>query len=178
VADEKKSFIRQLLSKEIPGVRRAKDYVDERLTKRIVEPLAQKGYEDVGAAIATIPSTAAEFLLPDTVGDAALMSVPAAGKAAGKVAKAAKAAQEAKLANRVVKAGEEELRGIDRTIKQMDVDVTERAQEIKKEYDKVRPKNKAEMSMQTAMKWAKEELGISPTVLKDIRIPSNLKPVE
>lgn len=82
----KKTMIRKLLETEIPGMRRGKEYLDERLNKRIVEPLAKRGYGDVGAAIATIPSAAAELVLPDTVGEAAVSMLPV-GKATGAAGK-------------------------------------------------------------------------------------------
>lgn len=115
---EKKGTIRKLLEKEIPGVRRAKEYIDERLTKRIVEPLAKRGYEDVGAAIATIPSTAMEVLVPENVGQAALSALPV-GKAMSKGARllqkiqmkkaVIKKAQQAAEDKAIKKAFEEEL---------------------------------------------------------------------
>lgn len=56
-------------SKEIPGAVKAKSKIDEWLTGNIVEPLAARGYPNLGAGLATVPSTIAEFLAPTTPGE-------------------------------------------------------------------------------------------------------------
>lgn len=56
-------------SKEIPGVVKAKSMIDEWLTGNVVEPMANAGYPNLGAGIATVPSTIAEFLIPTTPGE-------------------------------------------------------------------------------------------------------------
>lgn len=87
-------------SKPIPAFVKTKEKFDEFLTENIVEPLASRGYENLGAGLATIPGTAAEFLLPETPDDAMMSVIPGgkAGKAAGKMAK-----EESKLAKIVEK---------------------------------------------------------------------------
>jgi len=49
-----------------PMVEKAKGAFDEFLANRVVEPLAQRGYPTLGAALATVPSTAMEALVPST----------------------------------------------------------------------------------------------------------------
>ena len=56
----------------IPGVQEAKKKFDDYLTENVVNPMAQAGYEDLGAALATIPSVGAELALPSAVGDLAM----------------------------------------------------------------------------------------------------------
>lgn len=56
-------------SKEIPGAVKAKSMIDEWLTGNVVEPMAGAGYPNLGAGIATVPSTIAEFLAPTTPGE-------------------------------------------------------------------------------------------------------------
>lgn len=171
--DSKKSFIRQLLEKEVPGVRRAKEYVDERLTRRVVEPLARKGYEDLGAAIATVPSAALDFIAPDNVGEAALMAIPAAGKATGKVAKAARAAAEARREKELVTASDDVIRSMERAVKEFE-DVDDYAKYIQRRHNAEFPKDK--MDFATARDLAKEEMKIPYSFQEKGRIPSSVKP--
>jgi hypothetical protein len=49
-----------------PMVEKAKGAFDEFLASRVVEPLAQRGYPTLGAALATVPSTAMEAMVPST----------------------------------------------------------------------------------------------------------------
>lgn len=81
----------------IPGVGPAKAKLDEMLTSRVVEPMARAGYPTLGAAMATVPSTLAEALVPSTAADLAgtLLPLPGAklGRGAAKQIKEGKAAQ-------------------------------------------------------------------------------------
>lgn len=54
--------------------------IDEWLTSNVVEPAANAGYPNVGAAVATVPSTLAEWLTPEHPWDA----VPSIGAGVGK----------------------------------------------------------------------------------------------
>jgi hypothetical protein len=60
----------------IPGVEPMKKSLDEMLTGRVVEPMARAGYPTLGAAMATVPSTLAEALVPSTAGDLAGTLIP------------------------------------------------------------------------------------------------------
>lgn len=51
---------------EIPKSKELKSKLDEWLTGNVVEPLAKAGYPNVGAGIATVPSSIAEFLTPES----------------------------------------------------------------------------------------------------------------
>lgn len=51
---------------EIPKSRELKSKLDEWLTGNVVEPMAKAGYPNVGAGIATVPSSIAEFLTPES----------------------------------------------------------------------------------------------------------------
>lgn len=84
----------------IPGAAAMKRKVDDTLTEYVVEPLAARGHEGLGAAIATVPSVIADVVLPDTVGELAMpppirgggkvvdLAAKRAEKAAGNEAKA------------------------------------------------------------------------------------------
>lgn len=56
-------------SKEIPAIKKSKSAIDDWLNNNIVEPMANAGHGDIGAAMATVPSTIAEFMAPSTPGD-------------------------------------------------------------------------------------------------------------
>lgn len=58
------------LFEDIPVAKKAKEKLDDVLTERVVEPLANAGHPDLGAAIATVPSVAADFFLPSAPIDA------------------------------------------------------------------------------------------------------------
>ena len=78
--------LRQNYEAPVPEIERFKQGLDTMLTKRVVEPLARRGYEDLGAGIATVPSTLAEALLPGSMGEMqAVIPFPGA-----KLSKAAK----------------------------------------------------------------------------------------
>lgn len=62
-----------------PMVEKAKGAFDEFLASRVVEPLAQRGYPTLGAALATVPSTAMEALVPSTPDDLMSAVVPMPG---------------------------------------------------------------------------------------------------
>lgn len=59
--------------------------LDSWLQDKVVDPLAKSGHEDLGAAIATVPSTAAEFLAPESEADLAMAVTPV-----GKISKSLK----------------------------------------------------------------------------------------
>lgn len=75
-----------------PAVEKAKASFDEFLGNRVVEPLAQRGYPTLGAALATIPSTAMEALVPSTPDElmAAVVPMPGLKKGSRTAAKAEK----------------------------------------------------------------------------------------
>ena len=49
---------------DLPPAKKAKEKLNDALTEHVVEPLAAAGHPDLGAAIATVPSVAADFLAP------------------------------------------------------------------------------------------------------------------
>jgi polyhydroxyalkanoate synthesis regulator phasin len=51
---------------EIPKSKELKSKLDEWLSGNVVEPMAKAGYPNVGAGIATVPSSIAEFLTPES----------------------------------------------------------------------------------------------------------------
>ena len=53
----------------LPAAQRLKTNIDDFLTGNVVEPLAQRGYPNLGAALATVPSVAAEMMIPSTTGE-------------------------------------------------------------------------------------------------------------
>jgi len=59
-----------------PMVEKAKGAFDEFLASRVVEPLAQRGYPTLGAALATVPSTAMEAMVPSTPDDLMQTVIP------------------------------------------------------------------------------------------------------
>ena len=63
-----------------PGVA-AQEAFDDMLTRRIVDPLAKAGYEDVGAGFAAIPSAAHSMIVPQTEFDVAGTIIPLPGVA-------------------------------------------------------------------------------------------------
>lgn len=78
--------LRQSYEAPVPGVERFKQGLDTMLTENIVEPLARRGYPNLGAGIATVPSTLAEALLPSSMAEMqAVIPFPGA-----KLSKAAK----------------------------------------------------------------------------------------
>ena len=68
--------------------------LDKWLTENVVEPSARAGYPNLGAAAATVPSTVADLVIPQTAADYAGMLLPF-----GKVGKALKG--EAKLSEKL-----------------------------------------------------------------------------
>lgn len=62
-----------------PMVEKAKGAFDEFLASRVVEPLAQRGYPTLGAALATVPSTAMEAMVPSTPDELMSAIVPMPG---------------------------------------------------------------------------------------------------
>lgn len=97
VDDYRQRQLEQGFDVPIPGVGPAKAKLDEMLTSRVVEPMARAGYPTLGAAMATVPSTLAEALVPSTAADLAgtLLPLPGAkfGRGAAKQIKEGKAAQ-------------------------------------------------------------------------------------
>lgn len=79
----------------IPGIAPMKRGFDDMLTSRVVEPMARAGYPDLGAAMATVPSTLAEALVPSTAADLAGMLIPFPGSKLRKKAKEVLKSQEA-----------------------------------------------------------------------------------
>ena len=79
----------------VPGVERFKQGLNTMLTENVVEPLARRGYENLGAGIATVPSTLAEALLPSSMAEMqAVIPLPGAklGRKAAEEIKKGKAA--------------------------------------------------------------------------------------
>lgn len=68
--------IESQLTKPIPAVQKMKQSFDQFLTERVVEPLAQRGYPTLGAALATMPSTAMEYFVPGTPQEAMAGVIP------------------------------------------------------------------------------------------------------
>jgi len=65
----------------VPGVERFKQGLDTMLTENVVEPLARRGYPNLGAGIATVPSTLAEALLPSSMAEMqTVLKLPGLGK--------------------------------------------------------------------------------------------------
>lgn len=76
---------------ELPVAQKMKQSFDQFLTERVVEPLAQRGYPTLGAALATVPSVAADVMIPGTTGELQAGVIPfPKGKAGKKVADKAK----------------------------------------------------------------------------------------
>jgi hypothetical protein len=73
--------------KPLPAAQRLKTNIDDFLTGNVVEPLAQRGYPNLGAALATVPSVAAEMMIPSTTGELQAGVIPFPG---AKLTKAAK----------------------------------------------------------------------------------------
>ena len=76
----------------LPVAQRLKTNIDDFLTGNVVEPLAQRGYPNLGAALATVPSVAAEMMIPSTTGELQAGVIPFPG---AKLTKAAKEAMKA-----------------------------------------------------------------------------------
>lgn len=73
--------LRQSYEAPVPGVERFKQGLDTMLTENVVEPLAKRGYENLGAGIATVPSTLAEALLPSSMAEMqTVLKLPGLGK--------------------------------------------------------------------------------------------------
>lgn len=85
--DFRKKQLEQGFDAPIPGVAPMKQSLDEMLTKRVVEPMSKAGYPNVGAAMATVPSTLAEALIPSTAMDLAGPLIPFPGAKLSKKAK-------------------------------------------------------------------------------------------
>jgi hypothetical protein len=65
--------------KPLPAAQRLKTNIDDFLTGNVVEPLAQRGYPNLGAALATVPSVAAEMMIPSTTGELQGAVIPGSG---------------------------------------------------------------------------------------------------
>lgn len=63
------SDTKQEYGKDIPQTKKIKSALEEWLTSNVVEPAANAGYPNLGAAAATVPSTIAEFLLPENTSE-------------------------------------------------------------------------------------------------------------
>lgn len=55
--------------KEIPESKKFKSKLEDWLTNNVVEPAVNAGYPNLGAGIATVPATLAEFLLPENTAE-------------------------------------------------------------------------------------------------------------
>lgn len=73
--------------KPLPAAQKLKTNIDDFLTGNVVEPLAQRGYPNLGAALATVPSVAAEMMIPSTTGElqGAVIPMPGMKKALKKL---------------------------------------------------------------------------------------------
>ena len=93
----RRKYLEKGFDAPIPGVAPMKQSLDEMLSRGVVEPMAKAGYPTLGAAMATVPSTLAEALIPSTAADLAgtLLPLPGAklGRGAAKQIKETKAAQ-------------------------------------------------------------------------------------
>lgn len=77
--------------------------LDTFLGENVVEPMANAGWPNLGAGLATIPTVVADMVIPQTAGDFAAAPISKIGKAA-KAAKGAKVAEKA-AAEQIVKQG-------------------------------------------------------------------------
>lgn len=82
------SLLKKLREAKIPGVAAGKKYFNQLLTENVVEPLARRGYENLGAGLATIPAVAADVVLPETFEEVAISAIPV-GKVVKSVPKVA-----------------------------------------------------------------------------------------
>ena len=55
--------------KEIPESKKFKSKLEDWLTNNVVEPAANAGYPNLGAAAATVPATLAEFFIPENTAE-------------------------------------------------------------------------------------------------------------
>lgn len=71
--------------KDIPQSKKIKSDLEEWLTSNVVEPSAKAGYPNIGAAAATVPSTLAEFMMPENTREFApgMAGVTKLGRKAG-----------------------------------------------------------------------------------------------
>lgn len=74
---------------EIPAAQKMKQSFEKFLTERVVDPLAQRGYPTLGAALATVPSVAADVMIPSTTGELQAGVIPFPGAKLSKAAKEA-----------------------------------------------------------------------------------------
>lgn len=72
----RKKYLEKGFDVPIPGVAPMKQSLDDMLTRGVVEPMAKAGYPTLGAAMATVPSTLAEALIPSTAADLAGTLLP------------------------------------------------------------------------------------------------------
>lgn len=159
VDDYRQRQLEQGFDVPIPGVGPAKAKLDEMLTSRVVEPMARAGYPTLGAAMATVPSTLAEALVPSTAADLAgtLLPLPGAklGRGAAKQIKEGKAAQ---------------------LLEQMaadDVDISKlpslsEFKKISKEYKKQKVASESEKSFLRMQSVKKESAQKADALVKDI----------
>lgn len=96
-----------------PVVQKAKEAFDDLLTRKVVEPMAERGYPTLGAALATVPSTAMEAMVPSTPDELMQTVIPFPGakltkKAEKAIAKEGSEVIEKKLAEKIL-----DQRGID-----------------------------------------------------------------
>lgn len=109
----------------LPVAQRLKTNIDDFLTGNVVEPLAQRGYPNLGAALATVPSVAAEMMIPSTTGElqGAVIPMPGLKKGIKKATEAMKAEGAEKFLAGMARMGE-------------DVDIDRLNPELYKKYAK------------------------------------------
>jgi hypothetical protein len=79
----------EAMTAPIPQGVASKQAVDDYLASNIVEPLADRGWPNLGAALATPPSVAADLLIPQQGSDLAMPGVAKLGRMAKSVGKKA-----------------------------------------------------------------------------------------
>lgn len=82
---KKKSVLQKLRERDVPGL---KQDFDDYLQKSVVDPISNEGAasghselgENLGAGLGAVTSTVADYLVPNTPGEAAMSAVPFIGK--------------------------------------------------------------------------------------------------
>jgi len=85
--DKSRSDYLRQMNEPIPQVEKFKSGLDDYLTENVVNPFAKAGFENIGAILATIPSTAAEAILPGSKAEMQGPIIPMKGIRLGKKAR-------------------------------------------------------------------------------------------
>ena len=130
---------------EIPAAQKMKQSFDQFLTERVVDPLAQRGYPTLGAALATVPSVAADVMIPSTTGElqGAVIPMPGLKKGIKKATEAAKGETIEKFLKGMASMGD-------------DVDISRLKPELYKKYAKDIEKAKKQKVLDEMMQYSLE----------------------